>query len=98
MKKKYILLAGATGYLGRFIASELHEQDYSATILVRDKNKFTANFEKFKTIVTEVTKPEMLQGIDYDLYQNNPSIPSSSLFITKLPCVLQNHHQSKTHP
>ena len=32
MKKKYILLAGATGYLGRFIASELHEQDYSATI------------------------------------------------------------------
>jgi nucleoside-diphosphate-sugar epimerase len=32
MKKKYILLAGATGYLGRFIASELHEQDYSETI------------------------------------------------------------------
>ena len=78
MKKKYILLAGATGYLGRFIASELHEQDYSATILVRDKNKFTANFEKFKTIVMEVTKPEMLQGI-----MNDVDVVISTVGITK---------------
>jgi nucleoside-diphosphate-sugar epimerase len=37
-----------------------------------------ANFEKFKTIVTEVTKPEMLQGI-----MNDVDVVISTIGITK---------------
>jgi uncharacterized protein YbjT (DUF2867 family) len=67
MKYKKILLAGATGYLGQFIAHELQKQDYHTTILVRNKNKVPANLEKVKTMVVEVTKPDMLIGTMEDI-------------------------------
>ena len=63
MKDKKVLLAGATGYLGKHVASELLEQEYPTTILVRDKNKVPDNIEKLETIVAEITKPETLNGI-----------------------------------
>jgi len=67
MKYKKILLAGATGYLGQFIAHKLQKNDYHTTILVRNKNKVPANLEKVKTMVVEVTKPDMLIGTMEDI-------------------------------
>ena len=66
-KMKKILLAGATGYLGRFIAAELQKQQYPATILVRDKSKVPANLEKLETQVAEITKPDNLNGTMKDV-------------------------------
>ncbi|MGQ7868745.1 SDR family oxidoreductase [Sunxiuqinia sp. sy24] len=67
MKISKILLAGATGYLGRFVASELQNQNYLTTILVRDKNKVSPNLIGMKTIVAEITKPDTLHGIMNDV-------------------------------
>lgn len=62
-----ILLAGATGYLGKYIAHELQNQAFSTTVLVRNKNKVPANSDKLEIIVAEVTKPETLKGIMNDI-------------------------------
>ena len=64
---KKILLAGATGYLGRHVALELTKQQYPATILVRDKSKVQADLRKLETVVAEVTKPDTLKGIMDDI-------------------------------
>lgn len=40
---KHVLLAGATGYLGLYIAKALIKSDYKVTIVVRDKKKFLAH-------------------------------------------------------
>ncbi|CAA6819029.1 MAG: Oxidoreductase [uncultured Sulfurovum sp.] len=37
---KHIVLAGATGYLGRYIAKELKSRGYYVTLLVRNKQSF----------------------------------------------------------
>jgi uncharacterized protein YbjT (DUF2867 family) len=67
MKNKKILLAGATGYLGRYIAAELQNQEYPTKIVVRNKNKVPYNTEYFETNLAEVTKPETLKGIMEDV-------------------------------
>ena len=38
MSNVRVLLAGATGYLGRFIAKKLLEEGYPTDLIVRDKN------------------------------------------------------------
>ena len=67
MKTKNILLAGATGYLGRHVAAELQNQGYPTKILVRNKDKVPYDVQNFETIVAEVTKPETLVGIMKDV-------------------------------
>ena len=47
MKSKKILLAGATGYLGGYIAKELIKQSYPTKIIVR--NGKTGNFDGIPT-------------------------------------------------
>ncbi len=68
MKTRKILLAGATGYLGRCIASELQHQNYPTRLIVRHKHKNRFDASYFETIIVEVTKPQTLehtmQGID----------------------------------
>ena len=64
---KKILLAGATGYLGRYIAAELHNQAYPTKILVRNENKVPLKKEDFETLVAEVTDPAQLSGIMNDV-------------------------------
>lgn len=62
MKTKTILLAGATGYLGRYIAAELQKQDYPVILLVR--NKARANFDaKMKVVEGAVTVKDSLMGM-----------------------------------
>jgi uncharacterized protein YbjT (DUF2867 family) len=63
MKNSRILLAGATGYLGKHIADVLQKQQYPTTILVRDKSKVPANLVKLETLVAEVTQPGTLNNI-----------------------------------
>lgn len=67
MKQK-ILLAGGTGYLGRYIAAELLKQAYPTRLIVR--NKASANFDtsKFEIIEVQVTQAETIgsafEGVD----------------------------------
>jgi uncharacterized protein YbjT (DUF2867 family) len=55
-------LAGATGYLGKYVAAELEKQQYPTKIILRNKNK-TAYHSEQEIIMAEVTKPESLVGI-----------------------------------
>lgn len=63
MTKRKILLAGATGYLGKFIAQELIEKDYETKIIVRNKEKIRPNVPSLEIIEAQVTKPETLKDI-----------------------------------
>ena len=67
MKNKKILLAGATGYLGKHVAKELMKQQYPSTILVRNQTKIPGNLDSAKVIVAEVTKRETLLGTMDDI-------------------------------
>lgn len=60
---KKILLAGASGYLGSFIAKELIKRDYFLKVIVRDSKKFIEKKIKVNKIIeAEVTKAESLKG------------------------------------
>jgi uncharacterized protein YbjT (DUF2867 family) len=78
MKRGKILLAGATGYLGRFIAAELQNQEYPTKIVVRNDNNISFNKEYFETSVAEVTRPEDLTGM-----MNDVEVVISTVGITK---------------
>lgn len=67
MKNKRLLLAGATGYLGRHIAAELIRQEYPLKIIVRNKSKITYDTTSLEIIQAEVTKPETLIGTMKDV-------------------------------
>ncbi|MCK9160210.1 MAG: SDR family oxidoreductase [Bacteroidaceae bacterium] len=62
MKKK-VLLAGATGYLGGYIAEELIASEYPVRLIVRDKHKVKVSSEQAEVIEAEVTRPETLKGL-----------------------------------
>ena len=62
MKTKKVLLAGATGYLGQYIAAELQEQNYPAKIIVRDENNIPHALIPHETIVASVTQAKTLEG------------------------------------
>lgn len=64
---KNILLAGATGYLGRFIAAELQNREYPTKLVVRNDKHIPLNKEYYEIIVAEVTRPEDLTGIMKDV-------------------------------
>ncbi|WP_111708813.1 SDR family oxidoreductase [Lutibacter citreus] len=65
---KKILVAGATGYLGKFIARELIERGYDTKIVVRNKEKIKINVSNLEILEAQVTKPktlsEICKGID----------------------------------
>ncbi|WP_291728919.1 SDR family oxidoreductase [Bernardetia sp.] len=63
MKKENVLLAGATGYLGKFITQELIERGYETKIVVRKKEKVKLNAPNLEIIEAQVTKPESLKDI-----------------------------------
>jgi uncharacterized protein YbjT (DUF2867 family) len=63
MNDTKILLAGATGYLGRFITQELIDRAYEVKAVVRNKNKVKVAAPNLTIIEAEVTKPKSLQGI-----------------------------------
>jgi uncharacterized protein YbjT (DUF2867 family) len=63
MTKNKILLAGATGYLGRFIAEELVEKGYDVKIVVRNKEKIDLKEQNLTILEAQVTQPETLKEI-----------------------------------
>jgi len=63
MKTKKIFLAGATGYLGAYIAKELKRREYPTKILARKRNKALDDTSYYETTIAEVTNPESLYGI-----------------------------------
>lgn len=69
MSKDKILLAGATGYLGRFITQELIERNFETRIVVRKKKKVNLTHPNLEVTEAQVTRPETLKGIckDYDV-------------------------------
>ena len=59
-----ILLAGATGYLGRHISEELKKRKLSAKLIARNTKKLEQfNSPTTQIVKAEVTKPETLSGI-----------------------------------
>ena len=61
MKSKKVLLAGATGYLGSYIARELKSQGYHLTVLVRNKKKLnTLGIEADEIITAQITSESEL--------------------------------------
>ena len=79
VQKQKIFVAGATGYLGRFIVKELKNQGYWIRALGRDNQKI-APVRPYvdEVFIGEATRPETLKGIC-----NGIDIVFSSLGITR---------------
>lgn len=74
-----ILIAGATGYLGSYIAQELKQQDYYTRVLVRDLKKFEqSGIEADEIIRAEITDKSTLEDCCKDI-----EVIISSIGITK---------------
>lgn len=59
-----ILVAGASGYLGKYILEELHSWKIPAIALVRAPEKLEdLNYRNIKIVQAEVTRPETLSGV-----------------------------------
>ena len=74
-----ILIAGATGYLGKYITQELKQQDYYTKVLVRNSKKFEQYGIQVEEIVqAEITDKSTLKDCCKDI-----DIVISSVGITK---------------
>ncbi len=62
-----VLLAGATGYLGRFITQELIARNFETRIIVRDKEKVNIKAPNLKIIEAQVTEIESIKGTCKDI-------------------------------
>lgn len=61
-----ILLAGATGYLGGYILSQLIGEGFETKVVVRNENKIDASLKKNKKlqiVQAQVTRPKSIDGI-----------------------------------
>ncbi len=67
MSKQKVLLAGATGYLGRYITEELISGNYKSRIIVRDKNRAKFNSQNLEIVEAEVTRPDSLKDVLRDI-------------------------------
>ncbi len=68
MNDRKILIAGATGYLGRFLVKEARRQGYWARALTRDAEKLAHLGEHIDDMfVGEVTKPDSISGACKDI-------------------------------
>ena len=63
MTKEKILLAGATGYLGRFITQELIDRGYETRIIVRNKEKVKLSSLDIEIVEAQITKPDNLKDV-----------------------------------
>lgn len=63
-----ILVAGASGYLGKYILKELDNWKIPAVALVRSPEKVKGlNYRNMKIVKAEVTRPETLSGVFKDV-------------------------------
>jgi uncharacterized protein YbjT (DUF2867 family) len=63
MKTQNILLAGATGYLGKYICKALVNQSYPTRIIVREGKEVHLDTVYLETVEAEVTRLESLGGV-----------------------------------
>jgi uncharacterized protein YbjT (DUF2867 family) len=61
-KMKKVIVAGASGYLGKYLIRELKKQGYETYALVRDTKKLEG-IAVDRILQAEVTRPESLKGI-----------------------------------
>ena len=78
MKFDKVLLAGATGYLGRYIAEQLLNNKYSTRLIVRNKQKAKFNSQFYEIKEGQVTQPQTIKGICSDV-----DVVISTIGITK---------------
>lgn len=64
---KRVLVAGATGYLGRHLVKELKNRGFWVRVLIRKENQKELFKEVDNFFLGEVTKPETLQDITKDI-------------------------------
>lgn len=65
---KKVLIAGATGYLGNYVAQALKEENYYTKVLVRNPKKFKEKrINADEIIQAEITRPETLINICDDV-------------------------------
>ena len=76
---KRILLAGATGYLGSYIAKELQKKDYFVKVIVRNPKKLMQ--EEIK--VSEIVEAEITQPISINNCCSNIDVVISTVDITR---------------
>ncbi|MEJ2194003.1 MAG: NAD(P)H-binding protein [Ignavibacteriaceae bacterium] len=76
---KKVLVAGATGYLGKYVVQEFKKQGYWVRALTRNFEKL-ADIREFidEIFIGEVTKPDSLLSICKDI-----DVVFSSIGITK---------------
>jgi uncharacterized protein YbjT (DUF2867 family) len=79
MTMQKVLVAGATGYLGRFVVKEFKKQGFQIRVLARNRAKLESLSEFIdEEFIGEITGPNSLQGICKDI-----DIVFSSIGITK---------------
>ncbi|MGD8306241.1 MAG: SDR family oxidoreductase [Ignavibacteria bacterium] len=78
-KLDQILIAGATGYLGRYITKELVKQDYKTNVLIRNLKKF----KQFKIEVDEVIEAKVTNKSTLTNCCKNIDVVISTIGITK---------------
>lgn len=76
---KKVLIAGASGYLGKYISAELKAQNYYTKVLVRNSSKF----EEYKIEVDEVMQAEITKENSLINSCEGVDIVISSIGITK---------------
>jgi uncharacterized protein YbjT (DUF2867 family) len=59
---KTVFIAGATGYLGRFLCAEYRARGWHVTALVRDRGR-AGGLEADRLVEAEATRPETLAGV-----------------------------------
>ena len=62
-----VLLAGATGYLGRFVLNELQRRNYSTRVIVRTPSRLGTVTPNVDVRVGEVTQADTLKGVCEDI-------------------------------
>jgi len=67
MTKVRVLVAGASGYAGRYITRELRANNYPTSILVRSRGKLEFDDPNIRIIEGEATRPESVEGCCRDI-------------------------------
>lgn len=67
IEMKRILVAGATGYLGRFLVQALKTQGYWVRVLVRNRSQAALFTDVDDIFIGEITKPEQLKNSTKDI-------------------------------
>ena len=63
MNRKKVLVAGATGYLGKYLVKELMERGFWVRVLIRKENQKELFDSVDDFFIGEITKPNTLNGV-----------------------------------